>query len=107
MVSIAEDALCFSPAALHVEYVHGGEVRADDFLCSFDDSLKRFPLSLGVVSKPHSDAVGENALNESSVGLDEGLTSESGLLQQPDEIKPLLCFPHCCHGVYGPAQVLT
>lgn len=90
-MSGTEDALFFPPAVLCVECVHGAEVRADDSLCRFDDSLKRFPLSLGCVSKPHSDTAGGNALRESSVGLGEGLTTECGLVQQPDEVDPLLC----------------
>ena len=88
---------------LCVVCVHGGKVRANDSLCSFNDLLKRFPLSLGGVSKLHSDNAGETTLTESSVGLDEGLTSESSLLQQPDDVK--LCIIHCCQDVYSPTQV--
>lgn len=39
-----------------------GRVRAHDSLCRYDDTMKRFPLGLGGVSKPHSDTAGEKAL---------------------------------------------
>lgn len=83
MTWLIEGGLRFSPAAFCVEQVHRGDVGADYCLCGPDDSLKRFPLSLGGVAKPRRDAAGENSLNGSS----ELMAQSLGLRQQP-----LWCF---------------
>lgn len=70
-------------------HVHGREVRADDPLCSFDDPLQLLLLSQGGVTVPHCDAAGEDAFNESSVGLGEGLAFK------PDKVESLLGCLHC------------
>jgi len=44
------------------------------------------------VTKPDSDACGEDALYQPSVGLGERATGQTSFPQQPDEIKPLLGF---------------
>ncbi len=38
------------------------------------------------------NTTGKNTLDEAPIDTDEGLTSKSGLLQQSDEIQPLLSF---------------
>lgn len=42
---VFDDALGFPSVALHVKCINGGEVGADNPLCSLDDPLKKFPLS--------------------------------------------------------------
>lgn len=54
---VPEDALCSSPATLSIYSVHGGEVGADDPLCSFDDQLQQFPLSQGGVDQAKDSRV--------------------------------------------------
>lgn len=64
------------PAAVGVQSIYGGARRTKDPLCNLNDSLESFPLTLCVMSIPHSDHSAQDALSKSSVDLGEGLTAK-------------------------------
>lgn len=65
----------------------GGETRADNPLCGFNNPLESIPFLLCDVSKPHTDPFGQDAFRESSVGLGERLTAQSCFFFQPPDGK--------------------
>jgi len=102
---VSNDSLCSFRAALVVHVVHGRKCCPYDPLRSPYDSLQSLPLCLCGVAIPDSDACGEDALYQSSVGLGERATAQTGFPEQPDEMEPLLGFLHRGCGVTSPAQV--
>ena len=102
MMEILQNALCSPPTALCVDCVHGREIRSNDSVCCFHNSLEQFPLCLVSVSV----GAGEDIFHKSSVGHIEGLRTESGLLQHPNEIQTLLGSFHCSNSVFRPVQIV-
>ena len=85
---VSNDSLCSFHAALVVHVVHGRKCCPYDPLRSPYDSLQSLPLCLCGVAIPDSDACGEDALYQSSVGLGERATAQTGFPEQPDEVEP-------------------
>ena len=72
------------PSALCVDGVHRWKISADDLVWNLYQSLESRPPCLCGVTIPGSDASGEDALCEPSVGLCEGLEAHSSFPEQAD-----------------------
>ncbi len=76
-----------------------GQWSPDDLLCSLHHSLH----TSVVYAIPHSDAAGQNALNNTAVEVAEDLRWHA----KPWEVQPLLCFLNQLGGVECPGEVLA
>ncbi len=73
---------------------------------SSHDPLQSFAVASGAVSKPGSDAAGQDALHSAGVEGSEDAGAHSKLPQPSQEEEALMCLLQHCICVSGPCEIL-
>ncbi len=88
-----------------VEVLEGGKLTSNNVAGSSHDPLQSFAVARGAVSKPGSDAAGQDTLH--SVEGSEDAGAHSKLPQRSQEEEALMCLLQHCICVSRPCEILS
>ncbi len=90
-----------------VDVLEGRKLTSNNVAGSLHDSLQRFAVASGAVSKPGGDAAGQDALHSAGVEGSEDAGARSKLPQPSQEEEALMCLLQHCICVSRPSEILS
>ncbi len=106
MAGVLDDPNGFPYTPPGVDILEGGKLTSNNVAGSSHDPLQSFAVASGAVSKPGSDAAGQDALHSAGVEGSEDAGAHSKLPQPSQEEEALMCLLQHCVCVSRPCEIL-